>query len=180
MLCANQRLPSQLLQHFRHERRGNAVFLGDFIRAASMILVAVQRQMLNRNESVIGFFRKLKHLQRPRALATSPQGHMRLIQSGLSLSEFEVLVNLRFGLIVAITILFSMSYWPLNIAPYFLLHFGVGTNSRWRVLLCQFVRMLRHWQTGSDRDEFSQARSASEIVLARMDASANGGDPFFR
>jgi hypothetical protein len=49
-----------------------------------MILIAVHRQMFDRNKAVIGFFRKLKHLL-PCALAQPFERDMRLIQSGLSL-----------------------------------------------------------------------------------------------
>src|ERR1700746_1162785 len=70
MLGADQSMPRQLLQNLRHQRRRNAVFLGDFIGATCMVLVAVHRQMLDSNKTVICLCRNLEHLRRHAPSAT--------------------------------------------------------------------------------------------------------------
>src|SRR5712691_6818315 len=50
----------QLLQHFRHKRRGDAILLGDLVGAASMLLT-MQRQVLDCNQPVVGLLGKLEH-----------------------------------------------------------------------------------------------------------------------
>src|SRR5277367_6610682 len=72
MFGRNQILPRQLLQNLRHQRGRDAIFLGDFIRAARM-LVAMVRKMLHRNQTVICFFRELEHfLSYPSPATNSP------------------------------------------------------------------------------------------------------------
>ena len=53
----------QLLQHLGHQRRGDAIFLGNLIGTTSMLL-AMHRQVLDGNQSVVGFFGKLEHRSR--------------------------------------------------------------------------------------------------------------------
>ena len=81
MLGGDQRVPGQFLQNFRHERGRNAIFLGDFVGAARMIFAAMHGQVLDRDQAVVCFFRKLKHLSAlspcvrpPRAYATESVG----------------------------------------------------------------------------------------------------------
>src|SRR6266851_566925 len=63
MLGGDERVMRQLLQHFGHQRRGDAVLLGDFIGTAS-VLLAVHRQVLDGNQTVVGFLGKLEHCSR--------------------------------------------------------------------------------------------------------------------
>jgi hypothetical protein len=55
VLRGHERMMRQLLQHFGHERRGNAIFFGDFIRTAG-VLRAMHRQMLHGNQAIVGLF----------------------------------------------------------------------------------------------------------------------------
>ncbi len=69
-----------------------------------------------------------------------------------------------------------------NITPDFLLHFWGGNAlalARVTLSIRKNTKALADWEW-SDHDEFSQASSASDIVLGRMEASANGGNLFFR
>src|SRR5712664_3939461 len=63
MLRGDQRAMRKLLQHLGHECRGDAVLLGDLVGATSMLL-AMHRQMLDGDESVVGLFRELEHRSR--------------------------------------------------------------------------------------------------------------------
>lgn len=61
VLRCDEALARELLKHFRHERRGDAVLLGNFIGAAR-VRVAMRREVLDGNQAVIGFFGQLEHL----------------------------------------------------------------------------------------------------------------------
>src|SRR6266403_2707377 len=50
----------QLLQYLGHQGRGNTVFLGDLVGATG-VLLAMQRQVLDSNQAVVGLFGKLEH-----------------------------------------------------------------------------------------------------------------------
>src|SRR5216683_7947108 len=50
----------ELLQYLGHERRGDAVLLGD-LAGATGVLLAVYGQVLDGNQPIIGFLGKLKH-----------------------------------------------------------------------------------------------------------------------
>src|ERR1700730_11061969 len=71
----------QLLQHLRHEGYGNTILLGDFIRAAS-VLLAMHRQVLHGDQPIVGFFRELKHRIRV-SQSYEAMRNIRLIQSHL-------------------------------------------------------------------------------------------------
>ena len=60
MLGGNHGMMRQLLQHFGHQRRGNAILFGDFIGAAG-VLLAVHRQMFYGDQTIVRFFRELEH-----------------------------------------------------------------------------------------------------------------------
>src|SRR5258708_35387356 len=63
MLGDDQKAMREFLQHLGHEGCGNAVLLGNLAGATS-VLLAMHRQMLDGNQTVVGFFRKLKHRSR--------------------------------------------------------------------------------------------------------------------
>src|SRR5439155_1387613 len=63
MLCSHEQMMRQLLQHLGHQRRGDAIFLGNLIGTTSMLL-AMHRQVLDGNQAVVGFLGKLEHLPR--------------------------------------------------------------------------------------------------------------------
>ena len=60
MLSNYERLVCQLLQHLGHKSGRDTIFLGNLTGAASMLL-AMHRQMLDSNQTVIGFLGKLEH-----------------------------------------------------------------------------------------------------------------------
>src|SRR5438445_4880657 len=68
----------QLLEHLGHQRRGDAIFLSNLIGSASMLL-AIHRQVLDGNQTVIGLFGKLEH--RSIDLLAKRLRYMRLNQS---------------------------------------------------------------------------------------------------
>src|SRR5438045_9740686 len=53
----------QLLHQLGDQCRGDAIFLGNLIGATSMLL-AMHSQVLDGNQAVVGFLRKLEHLPR--------------------------------------------------------------------------------------------------------------------
>jgi hypothetical protein len=63
MFGGDERVMRQLLQYFGHQRRGDAVLLGNFAGTAS-VLLAVHRQVLDGNQTVVGLFGKLEHRSR--------------------------------------------------------------------------------------------------------------------
>ena len=60
VLCCYEALARELLEHFRHERRGDAVLFGNFVGAAR-VHVAMCREVLDGDQAVVGFFGQLKH-----------------------------------------------------------------------------------------------------------------------
>src|SRR5260370_24095640 len=63
VLSGDQRAMCQLLQHLGHKRRGDAILLCNLAGAAS-VLLAMHRQVLDGNQTVIGFLGKLEHRSR--------------------------------------------------------------------------------------------------------------------
>jgi len=76
MLGGYHGMMRQLLQHFGHQRCGNAIFFGDFVGAAG-VLLAVHRQVLHSDQTVVAFFESLN------------------IVSSLSQSQSDIRLNRR-------------------------------------------------------------------------------------
>src|SRR5262249_9224690 len=89
-------MASKLLQNLRHQGARDAVLLGDFAGATRVLFTGVQSQMFDRNQAVVGFFRKLEHSTFAEARRSALLGDMRLIRSGLSVRDSAGKVNLRF------------------------------------------------------------------------------------
>ena len=60
VLCGHEALARELLEHFRHERRGDAVLFGNFVGAAR-VHIAMCREVFYGDQAVVGFFGQLKH-----------------------------------------------------------------------------------------------------------------------